>query len=130
MTIRMFFVFFSLMLYSCQNDAQTVSSTKVEVLSLEQFRYKIEKSNDIQILDVRTPEEWAGGVVKNAKQINIYDANFMEKVQKEFSKDKPVVVYCQAGVRSREAAKKLKDSGYKTVYDFSGGYAAWKKGGN
>lgn len=130
MTIRMVFVFFSLMLYSCQNDAQTVSSTKVEVLSLEQFRSKIEKSNDIQILDVRTPEEWAGGVVKNAKQINIYDANFMEKVQKEFSKDKPVVVYCQAGVRSREAAKKLKDSGYKTVYDFSGGYAAWKKGGN
>ena len=126
----MVFVFFSLMLYSCQNDAQTVSSTKVEVLSLEQFRSKIEKSNDIQILDVRTPEEWAGGVVKNAKQINIYDANFMEKVQKEFSKDKPVVVYCQAGVRSREAAKKLKDSGYKTVYDFSGGYAAWKKGGN
>lgn len=130
MTIRMVFVFFSLMLYSCQNDAQTVSSTKVEVLTLEQFRSKIEKSNDIQILDVRTPEEWAGGVVKNAKQINIYDANFMEKVQKEFSKDKPVVVYCQAGVRSREAAKKLKDSGYKTVYDFSGGYAAWKKGGN
>jgi rhodanese-related sulfurtransferase len=130
MTFKMFFVFISLMLYSCQNDAQTGSSTNVEILSLEQFKSKIEKSNEVQILDVRTPDEWAGGVVKNAKQINIYDANFMEKVQKEFSKDKPVVVYCQAGVRSKEAAKKLKDSGYKSVYDFSGGYAAWKKGGN
>ena len=130
MMIRMFFVCFSMMFYSCKNDAQTVSSANVEVLNLEQFKSKIEKGGEVQVLDVRTPEEWAGGVVKNSKQINIYDANFMEKVQKEFSKDKPVVVYCQAGVRSREAAKKLKDSGYKEVYDFSGGYAAWKRGGN
>lgn len=130
MTIRMVFVFVSLMLHSCKNDAQTVPSAKVEIINLEEFKSKIESGNQVQVLDVRTPEEWAKGVVKNAKQINIYDANFMEKVQKELSKDKPVVVYCQAGVRSKEAAKKLKDSGFKTVYDFSGGYAAWKKGGN
>jgi rhodanese-related sulfurtransferase len=130
MMLRLFFLSISLIIFSCQNEAQTVSSVKVEILNLEQFKTKINEGVGVQILDVRTPEEWAMGVVNNAKQINIYDVNFTNKVEDQLSKDKPVVVYCQAGVRSKEAAKKLKDMGYKTVYDFSGGYAAWKNGRN
>ena len=41
-------------------------------------------------------------------------------------KTKPVMVYCFAGTRSKEAADFLRTKGYK-VYELDGGIAKWKK---
>ena len=77
----------------------------------------------VQVLDVRTPEEWKGGHLTMAKHINVNDADFAAKVDK-LDKTKPVVVYCAAGGRSSRAASVLASKGFKTVYNVSnGGYS-------
>lgn len=76
----------------------------------------------IQFVDVRTEEEYAGGHAKNA--INMPLDNFKESLT-ELNANEPVYVICQTGRRSQEAAEMLERSGFKKVYNISGGTSAW-----
>jgi len=83
---------------------------------------------DVQLIDVRTPREYKRGHIKNAVNVNIYNKDFITKTAK-FDKNKPVYLYCRSGVRSMNAAQKLKNEGYK-VYNLNGGILNWKSKGN
>lgn len=96
-------------------------------LEPEEMAEKMKDNNGI-VLDVRTPEETAEGVIEGATAIDYYRPDFSEKLD-SISKDQPVYVYCAAGGRSSEAAKILIDKGYQEVYNLSGGMGAWKKSG-
>ena len=92
---------------------------------------KLEKLLDteaLQLLDVRTPEEVAAGYIEGAEHIDIYDPAFIAKVSK-LDKEQPVVVYCAAGGRSASAGQKLKEMGFKEIYDLAGGYRGWAGAG-
>lgn len=64
------------------------------------------------LVDVRTPEEFAGKHVGGAKNIPIDE---LDTRMTEIPKDKPVVVYCASGARSSAAAKMLKSAGYDVI---------------
>jgi len=81
-----------------------------------------------QILDVRTPEEWAEGTLKDAIRMNFFDDNFSEQLQ-QLDKTKPVYVYCKAGGRSAKAAAKMDELGFTTIYNLKGGFGAWANSG-
>ena len=81
-----------------------------------------------QVLDVRTPEEWAGGTIKGAIKMNFYDADFAEQINK-LDKNKPIYVYCKAGGRSAKAADQLNKAGFKNVFNLLGGITAWNSAG-
>lgn len=87
-------------------------------------------SKDIQLVDVRTPEEYKRGSIAGAILINFYDENFIEQMEAKLDKDKPVYVYCAVGGRSSQATKQLYKKGFKKVFDLQGGYNAWKKKNN
>lgn len=95
------------------------------VLNVNDFEKKISSEKNIQLIDVRTPEEFQQGYIKNAKNINIYDPNFEKEIQK-LDKSKPVYIYCRSGNRSRSAAQVLAKNGFKTIYDLQGGMGAWQ----
>ena len=99
----------------------------IEDIEARQFKELISTQKGT-ILDVRTPEEVAKGHLKNAKTINIYDKDFEEQVNL-LQKDKSVFVYCGSGKRSANAAKILKNSGFKKVYNLLGGITAWNDNG-
>jgi len=99
----------------------------IEDIEATQFKELISTQNGT-ILDVRTPEEVVKGHLKNAKTINIYDKDFEEQVN-SLQKDKTVFVYCGSGKRSANAAKILKKSGFKKVYNLLGGITAWNDNG-
>lgn len=84
----------------------------------------------LQVLDVRTPEEVAGGVIAGAKALNWFDGDFAERVQGMLDKSKPVLVYCKAGGRSSQAANVLIGKGYKNVYNLTGGITRWTSEGH
>jgi rhodanese-related sulfurtransferase len=131
MKISVYVFLFIFLLNSCENKAQqNGGGSQLAVIGLDEFKSKLMKGDEVQFLDVRTPEEWARGVVGNPIKINFYDPDFAQRIKKEVSKEKPVVVYCQAGVRSVEAAKILKELGYPVIYEFRGGYASWLNGRN
>ena len=82
----------------------------------------------VQLLDVRTKDEWDEGHLKGAKMVTLSDEGFADKAKVVLDSKKPVVVYCRSGNRSAKAAKQLRDTGF-TVHDMASGITAWQKAG-
>jgi len=97
-------------------------------LDAKAFSEKIHEENNPVILDVRTPEEFSGGYIAGAININYNSDEFSKKVNK-LDKDETVYVYCLAGSRSADAAKEMRESGFKNVVELKGGILKWKAAG-
>ncbi|NQZ75061.1 MAG: rhodanese-like domain-containing protein [Ekhidna sp.] len=109
--------------FACgSTDAQKASRIGNEKL------VELLKTPDLQLLDVRTPEEVSYGIIETATVIDFYDPEFAAKVS-QLDKDKPIAVYCAAGGRSANASKKLIDLGFKEIYDLKEGYRGWTGAG-
>jgi rhodanese-related sulfurtransferase len=76
------------------------------------------------LVDIRTPEEVAQGMIPGAKHIDFYSADFMTKIA-ALGKDKPIYMYCRSGGRSGQAISKLKAGGFTKVYHVQVGFQAW-----
>ncbi len=115
----------SLMFFaSCASDEKT----GIVDSNVAQFDSLITASNNEQILDVRTPEEFAAGHMQGAQNIDWKNSDFSINVG-ALDKTKPVLVYCQSGNRSQEAAEYLAKNGFTAVYELDGGYGAWESAG-
>ena len=80
---------------------------------------------DTQVLDVRSPGEFAGGALPGAINIPLGDAAFDARVG-ALDRDKPVLVYCAGGFRSRKAVERLKRFGFSNIQHIHRGYLSWK----
>ncbi len=108
-------------LTACSQTAQR-NDTKdqtVVMLQPQEFKNQIE-SDDVILVDVRTPEEYNEGHINDAMNIDFMNDTFAEEIQK-LDKTKPVYIYCRSGGRSGEAAKEMSELGFEKVYDLSGG---------
>lgn len=105
-----------------QDPARNGLSRDVDVSTFSQL---IHQKEDVQILDVRTPEEWAAGIIPGAKKMNLHDPDFTTQLQ-ALDKERPVLVYCRSGARSANAMKQMINMGFKEVYNLEGGILAWQ----
>ena len=117
-TGMLFSLLTSAIFLSC--TAQTKTS-----LSADEFETAISKDS-VQILDVRTPGEFASGHIKNTLLANWNDRSEFERRISFIDKKKPVYVYCLGGGRSAAAAEKMRNEGFENVYELKGGINAWK----
>ena len=76
---------------------------------------------NLEIIDVRTPQEIAGGKMKGAHEINFMSSDFQKRISK-LPKDRPYLVYCRSGRRSAGACSVMLKQGFEQVYNLSGGY--------
>ena len=113
---------------SCKESPTQITDIKgdIELISPQQVYDAIYKDPSIQLVDVRTPEEYKGNHLKGAQNICFTSDDFKEKV-KILDKNKPVYVYCYKGGRSAEAAIQLKDLGFTKIYDMDGGILLWEE---
>src|SRR4051812_6406826 len=111
-------VIFSSILFSC--SAQTRTS-----LTADEFEKAITTQENIQVLDVRTHGEYFSGHIQNSLQADWNDGKEFERRLAFIDKNKPVYVYCLAGGRSAAAAQKMRNAGFKNVYELKGGTNAW-----
>lgn len=79
-----------------------------------------------QFIDVREEEEHAEGHIPGA--VNIPLSEFMARVD-EIDEDAPVVLVCNTGVRSAQAALYLASMGYEDIYNLEEGTKGWMKKG-
>lgn len=123
-------------LLSCNKNLQRANEPQevvvnqkqiVKVIDVATFSTAISKEN-VQLIDVRTEEEWQEGHLKNAQRFEINNPNWDEQIA-TLDKTKPVYVYCAKGVRSARSAKQLKKAGFTEIYDLDGGIIAWKEAG-
>ena len=121
---RLFFVILSFTILSCNGQP----SKKIESVTPEVFAEKIKATPNAQILDVRTPEEFASEHIDKATNINWLGDDFVTNVEK-FDKSKAVFIYCKSGGRSAKASAKLAELGFKTIYELQGGIMKWNAAG-
>lgn len=116
-------LFISILLVNCkgktEENKQTFNVT-VEKIDPQSFIDKIGATENAQIIDVRTPEEFNEQHLDNAENININDAGFDTNLEK-LDKNKPVFVYCKSGGRSSDAVAKMEQLGFKEIYEMNGG---------
>lgn len=102
--------------------AQNITTVKPE-----EFAAKI-KSDNYYLLDVRTAEEYAGGHITGAANLDVNDGNFAETAKKVLPRDKTIAVYCGTGKRSGIASGILAEEGFK-VLNLEGGLNEWTAAG-
>jgi len=84
------------------------------------------RGKKLQVLDVRSPDEWKGGHIPNARHF------FLGQLREhlgELDKRKPTAVYCDSGYRASIATSILKQEGFGCVCNVPGSWQAWKKAG-
>ena len=118
--IGIFLVCFSTFI-SC-GKAQTSQTTK---LSAKESQTKLEQTPTLQIIDVRTPEEFQNGHIKNAMNLNINGREF-EKQSETLDKSKPILVFCLSGGRSKKAVQYFEKNGFQEIYEMPGGMLEWR----
>lgn len=79
------------------------------------------RRNEVQILDVREPDEWASGHIDGALHIPM---NQVPRRLEEVSRDRPVVAVCHSGRRSGEVADFLRHRGIPAE-NMPGGMEQW-----
>ena len=114
--------------YSSAKDPVNMAGFVAENILLErhqvyQWNQMDQISDDDILLDVRTPEEFERGHIPNA--INIPVDSIRERIH-ELDLSKKIYAYCQAGLRGYLAQRILKQNGFDSVKNLSGGYQTWK----
>jgi rhodanese-related sulfurtransferase len=95
-------------------------------LTQQEWRSKLEADNNAIVLDVRTPEEVAQGVIPKAIHIDIFKGQgFIDEVQ-QLDKTKTYFVYCKAGARSGQACAVMNQLGFNETYNLLGGFSEWQ----
>jgi len=110
------------------NTTMQTDATIAKNISTSEFQKMIKSKEGVVILDVRTLEEVATGVIEGSTHLDIYSTNFKSTLE-GMDKDKPVMVYCAVGGRSGQAMQMIKKMGFKEVYNLSGGIRAWQSEG-
>ncbi len=85
-------------------------------------------NTDVQLVDVRTPAEFAQGHIADALLIDFKAADFDALCAEKLDKARPVAIYCRSGKRSAAAAQRLVTAGFE-VYNLQGGILEWTGGG-
>ncbi|WP_017494857.1 thioredoxin domain-containing protein [Flavobacterium sp. WG21] len=121
---KILFLILSVVFISCNEKKSGI----IEEITPKDFAEKIKTTENAQILDVRTPEEFESNHIENAVNVNWNSEDFETKVA-AYDKSKPVFVYCLSGGRSKKAAAKLNELGFTTIYELEGGIMKWNAEG-
>ncbi|MGM9768011.1 MAG: rhodanese-like domain-containing protein [Candidatus Cryptobacteroides sp.] len=96
---------------------------KFDSLDNEGFA-EVLKDTTVQLVDVRTPEEFAEGHIPGALNINVMGEDFIGTAVSALDRKRTIAVYCRSGRRSKTAAGQLVKEGFKVV-ELEGGFLGW-----
>ena len=104
--------------------SNTPQKNTITILDKASFKIAI-NTKKVQLFDVRTANEFNGGHIKNAKNIDLFNQSHFIKEFNKLNKEEQIYLYCRSGNRSQKAAKKLERLGFKNIFDLKGGYINW-----
>lgn len=80
------------------------------------------------ILDVRTLEEYSGGHIEGAENLDYFSPEFPQRIER-LDKTKKYVVYCKKGIRGEKTCRMMKKMGFPDVVNIRGGIEGWQDEG-
>lgn len=106
-----------------QTSSTTGSNTTAQSHTSVQAGSGEEATENLTIIDVRTPEEYAEGHLDGAVNIDIYAADFAKQI-KALDPAGSYAVYCRSGSRSSQAVALMESEGFMSVTDLGSREAA------
>jgi|TARA_B110000977_G_scaffold96801_1_gene127599 phage shock protein E len=94
----------------------------VKVLEKDNFQVLMQQKS--QVIDVRTPEEYALGYIDGAILIDYKASDFQASIS-ALNRNVTYLIYCRSGNRSGKASIIMDSLGFKKIYDLKGGYMNW-----
>lgn len=104
-----------------EETIEVVEEVFYKQLSPEDYSAEI-KDKEIQLLDVRTAEEYMDGNIAGSQHVDFDDKDALYQVLEELDKTQPVYIYCRTGNKSGQTADIMKEMGFYQVIDLDGGY--------
>jgi hydroxyacylglutathione hydrolase len=102
------------------------SIEQLPLLSVHQLKERLDRHEDLLVLDARGEDEWQSGHIAGA--LHIYIGHLEQRLD-EVPRGKPVAVICSVGHRSGLGASILLRAGFPTVYNVLGSVKAWVAAG-
>ncbi|GJM42520.1 MAG: sulfurtransferase [Ardenticatenaceae bacterium] len=104
---------------------QLTGGTAVKNITPTELQEKITNKQQIVVLDVRQPEEYAhDGHIEGARLMPL---GSLRHRMSELPKGTPIFCVCRSGARSRTACEQLQSQGFEDVTNMGGGMIAWKR---
>src|SRR2546425_5657674 len=93
----------------------------------DNVKARLDQGEQLVLIDVREPEEWAQGIIPGAHTV---PRGVLEgQVDAQIPRETTVVLYCGSGGRSALAARSLKEMGFENVESLDGGFGGWAQAG-
>ncbi len=125
--IILFFAAILFLLTGCASRGQVMDGdgmlNSYKQISQEQAKEMMEKDDGHVVVDVRRQDEYDAGHIPGAILIP-NESIGTERPEELPDPDQIILVYCRSGNRSKQAAQKLFDMGYRNIYEF-GGITDW-----
>ncbi len=115
-----------LILFVLMSFVATSQEVTNALLNTKNFK-EVVVGKDVQLVDVRTPDEYNAGKIDDAINIDYFDQVTFKKEFEKLDKNKAIYLYCRSGHRSHESAVLLEKMGFKEIYDLEGGYIVWSE---
>lgn len=94
-----------------------------QISVLQLYETLADHPNEVQVVDVRRPGEWAAGHIPQAILKPLHK---LPSLLADLDPQRPVSVYCKSGYRASIAASLLQKAGLKQVMNVAGGFDAWQ----
>jgi rhodanese-related sulfurtransferase len=118
----------ALLVGGCGGSTGTASTLELTAVSVA-AEIIASPPDDLVILDIRTPDEYAAGHIAGAINIDYYQPDFEAKLS-ALDPAVPYVMYCNSGNRSANALPLMDSIGFDEVYEIDGGIQAWYSAGH
>jgi rhodanese-related sulfurtransferase len=110
------------------DPAPAVQGSVQNNISVEDAAKLLQSNPKVVILDVRTADEFKGGHIPGATNLDFFSDDFAQRIA-ALDKSKTYIVHCAAGGRSAKACKVIQQYDLPSVYHMNEGFNAWQKAG-
>jgi len=122
--MKFFRLFFLSIIFIAFLGCSNTKNNEIRVITAKEMMTDL-KYKKVQVVDVRPVNDYKESHLLNAQNI-IYNKDFRKNLQ-NLDKEKPVAIYCTTGKISPEAARILKEAGFKNIYILEGGIKKWQE---
>jgi molybdopterin/thiamine biosynthesis adenylyltransferase/rhodanese-related sulfurtransferase len=105
-------------------DGRIEETEPVEEITVQELKRRLDSGEDVQLVDVREPYEWAICRIEGARLVPL---GALGARLHELDPARPTVLQCHVGVRSAAAAVQLRRAGFTSVLNLRGGILAWAR---
>ena len=124
--MKQFLIFICFVVSVSVFNCQTPSDKNVTQLSPKELEVFLD--DNIQLIDVRTPDEFNLEHINQAININFFDEDFSKTID-TLDKKNPIFIYCRSGKRSGNSISEFQKAGFTKIYELEGGILNWKSEG-